>query len=176
MFGRLLMLLAVLGLATVSVRPQNLESLSPYKPDQKITGVIRLYGTPLAGLVKVWEDGFRKYHPEARFDDSFPTSEGGISALITGVADIGTGGREPVLNEFLGFNEAFKYDLTDITVGTGAYDIKGRTWALVIFVNKDNPLTKLTMKQVDGIFGAARTGGYSGYRWMLQSARSANDD
>ncbi len=176
MFARLLTLLAVLGLATVSAHPQNLESLPPYKPDQKITGTVRLFGTPLAGLVKVWEDGFRKYHPEARFEDSFPTSEGGVAALITGVADIGTGGREPVLNEFLGFNEAFNYDLVDITVGTGAYDIKGRTWALVIFVNRDNPLTKLTMKQLDGIFGAERTGGYSGYKYMPQAGRGAKDD
>ena len=170
------MLLAVLGLTTICVYPQNLESLPPYKPNQKITGVIRNFGTPLAGLVQVWEEGFRKYHPEARFEDNFPTSEGGIAALITGVADIGTGGREPVLNEFLGFNEAFKYDLVDITVATGAYDVKGRTWALVVFVNKDNPIRKLTMKQLDSIFGASRTGGYSGYKWVSQPARSAKDD
>jgi len=173
---RLLIIFAVLAFATTSVSAQDLSSLPQYKPEQKISGVIRNFGTPLAGLVQVWEEGFRKYHPEVRFEDRFPTSEGGIAALITGVADIGTGGREPVLNEFLGFNEAFNYDLVDITVATGAYDIKGRTWALVIFVNKDNPLTKLTMKQLDGIFGAARTGGYSGYKWMSQPARSAKDD
>src|SRR5215813_1428287 len=176
MLQRSLLTLTVFVLSVAGAYTQDLSSLPEYKPETKVTGVIRNYGTPLAGLVKVWEEGFRKFHPEARFDDKFPTSEGGIGALITGVADIGTGGREPVLNEYLGFNEAFNYDLTEITVGAGAYDIKGRTWALVVFVNKDNPNTKLTMKQLDGIFGAARTGGYDGYRWMPQYARTAKDD
>jgi phosphate transport system substrate-binding protein len=166
----------VFVVATACAHAQSLDSLPEYKPEQTISGVIRNYGTPLAGVVQVWEEGFRKFHPEIRFEDQFPTSEGGVAALITGVADIGTGGREPGLTEFLGFNEAFKYDLVDVTVATGAYDIKGRTWALVVFVNKDNPLTKLTMKQLDGIFGAQRTGGYSGYKWMSQPARSASDD
>src|ERR1700687_683820 len=176
MFLRSLVVLTVLAFAGPCAFSQDLGSLPQYKPEQKISGVIRNFGTPLAGLVQVWEDGFRKYHPEARFEDNFPTSEGGIAALITGVADIGTGGREPVLNEFLGVNEAFKYDLVEITVATGAYDVKGRTWALVVFVNKDNPIRKLTMKQLDGIFGASRTGGYSGYKWVSQPARSAKDD
>jgi len=61
-------------------------------------------------------------------------------------------------------------------VATGAYDLKGKTWAIVIFVNKDNPITKLTMRQLDGIFGAERTGGYVGYKWFPQAARGAKDD
>ena len=176
MFLRSVVVVTVLVFIVSCALSQDLSSLPQYKPEQKISGVIRNFGTPLAGLVQTWEDGFRKYHPDARFEDQFPTSEGGIAALITGVADIGTGGREPVLNEVLGFNETFKYDLVDITVATGAYDIKGRTWALVIFVNRDNPISRLTMKQLDGIFGAARTGGYNGYKWVSQPARSANDD
>src|SRR5947208_16866116 len=41
---------------------------------------------------------------------------------------------------------------------TGAYDRKGRSWAPVIFVHKDNPISRLTLRQLDGIFGAARSG------------------
>jgi phosphate transport system substrate-binding protein len=141
-----------------------------------VSGVIRNFGSDLGGMVKVWEEGFRKYHPEARFEDKFPTSDGAVGGLISGVADIGTSGREPVLTEFLSFNETFKYDLETIPVATGAYDIKGKTWAVVIFVNKDNPLTKLTMKQLDGIFGSERTGGYKGYKWYPDLGRSAKDD
>jgi phosphate transport system substrate-binding protein len=176
MLRRPVIIFVIFALAVTCAYAQNPDNLPSYKPETKVSGVIRNYGTPLAGQVQLWEEGFRKFHPDARFDDKFPTSEGGIAALITGVTDIGTGGREPTLGEFLGFNEAFKYDLTNITVGTGAYDIKGRTWALVLFVNKDNPMSKLTMKQVDGIFGSARTGGYDGYRWMSQAGRTAKDD
>lgn len=137
---------------------------------------MRNFGSDLSGMVKIWEDGFHKYHPDILFDDKFPSSDGATAGLISGVADIGTTGREPTLTEFLSFNETFKYDLETIAVATGAYDLKGKTWAVVIFVNKDNPLTKLTMKQLDGIFGAERTGGYVGYKWLPQAARSANDD
>ena len=88
-------------------------------------------------------------------------------------ADIGASGREPVLTEYLSFDETFGDDLTEVAVATGAYDKKGKTWAIIIYVNKDNPLTELTMAQLDGIFGAQRTGGYKGYKWMPEYARGA---
>ncbi len=165
-----------LSLIGTSAGAQSATSLPHYKPEGKISGVVRIFGGELGGMVKIWEDGFRKYHPQARFEDTLPTSDGATAGLITGVADIGVSGREPTLTEFLSFNETFKYDLQTVAVATGAYDIKGKTWAVVVFVNKDNPLTKLSMKQLDGIFGAERTGGYDGYKWTSRAARSASDN
>jgi phosphate transport system substrate-binding protein len=177
--GRVRQALTVLFLNLIAVTgaaAQEIESLSPYKPEQKVSGVIRIFGSELAGMVKVWEEGFRRFHPAVRFEDRFPSSDAATAGLVSGVADIGTSGREPVLTEFLAFNETFKYDLVYVVVATGAHDFIGRTWAPVVFVHEDNPITKLTMEQLDGIFGAARTGGYQGYKWMPQYARSAKDD
>jgi phosphate transport system substrate-binding protein len=168
--------LLVIMIAVTCGYAHGIESLPQYKPEQKVSGVIRIFGSELAGMVKVWEEGFRRFHPEVRFEDRFPSSDAATAGLVSGVADIGTSGREPVLTEFLAFNETFKYDLVNVVVATGAYDFIGRTWAPVVFVNKDNPITKLTMKQLDCIFGAARTGGYNGYKWMPQYARSAKED
>lgn len=165
-----------LSLIGTAAGGQSATSLPHYKPEGKISRVVRIFGGELGGMVKIWEDGFRKYHPEARFEDTLPTSDGATAGLITGVADIGVSGREPTLTEFLSFNETFKYDLQTVAVATGAYDIKGKTWAVVVFVNKDNPLTKLSMKQLDGIFGAERTGGYDGYKWTSRAARGALDN
>ena len=155
---------------------QGTTPLPHYKPQGTISEPIRIFGGELGGMVKTWEEGFRKHHSEARFQDAFPTSDGATAGLIAGVADIGVSGREPTLTEFLSFNETFKYDLQTVAVATGAFDIKGKTWALVVFVNKDNPLSKLTMKQLDGIFGAERTGGYDGYKWTSRAARSAAEN
>ena len=166
----------MLALASTTALICASASLPHYKPEGTISDPVRIFGGELGGMVKIWEEGFRQYHPEARFQDSFPTSDGATAGLITGVADIGVSGREPTLTEFLSFNETFKYDLETIAVATGAYDIKGKTWAIVVFVNKDNPLTKLTMKQLDGIFGAERTGGYDGYKWTARAARNASDN
>ncbi len=38
-------------------------------------------------------------------------------------------------------------------------------------VNKSNPLANLTLDQIDGIFGAQRTGGWDGTRWSTKPAR-----
>ena len=171
--------IALLGALTLLPKGTATRYSSPlphYTAETRISGVIRIFGSDLGGMVKAWEDAFHKYQPGIRFEDSFPSSDGAVGGLISGVADIGASGREPVLTEFLSFNETFKYDLQTIAVATGAYDIKGKTWAEVLFVNKDNPLTKLTMKQVDGIFGAERTGGYEGYKWSSKAARPASED
>lgn len=38
------------------------------------------------------------------------------------------------------------------------------------------PISQLTLQQLDGIFGAERNGGYDGFRWAPAGARSAKDD
>jgi phosphate transport system substrate-binding protein len=176
MIRRVLIVVMQVALWATCSYAQNLDNLPPYKPQRKVSQVIRIFGSDLNGMVQVWEEGFRKFHPEARFEEKFPSSDAATAGLVSGVADIGTTGREPTLTEYLAFNEAFKYDLVNIAVATGAYDFIGRTWAPVIFVNKENPLTKLTMKQLDGIFGAERTGGYEGFRWRPQLARNAGEN
>src|SRR5258706_9129828 len=89
------------ALVAANVAAQSPESLSPYKPEEKVSGVIRIFGSDLAGMVKLWEEGFRKQQPEIRFEDKFPSSDAATAGLLSGVADIGTSGREPVLTEFL---------------------------------------------------------------------------
>ena len=178
MTRRLLIVSVAVALTATGASSQqwNLDSLPRYRPAQKVSGAVRNFGSGLGGLVKVWEEGFLKYQPDIRFEDKFPSSDGAVAGLISEVADLGTSGREPVLTEYLSFYETFNHDLVEVTVATGAYDIKGKTWAPVIYVNKDNPISKLTIKQLDGIFGSERTGGYRGFKWMPQAARSAKED
>ncbi len=170
-------LLATLALKLAAAAEWDLSGLPAYVPDQKVAGVIRNYGIDYAGTLQKWEDGFRARQPGVSFDDKFPGSDAAIiGGLVSGVADLATNGREPMLIECLAFTEAFGHDLTEITVATGAADIKGRTWSLVIYVHRDNPLTQLTLKQLDGIFGAERTGGYTGFKWIPQAGRGPEDN
>ena len=169
-------LAATLLFTAATAHGQDLPSLPTYEPGQKVSGTIRNFGSEMNGLLKIWEAGFKKVQPGVQFDDKFPSSDAWASGLEAGVADIGTSGREPALTEYLSFYETFNYDPLEITVATGAYDLKGRTWAEVIYVNKANPISKLTMKQLDGIFGAARTGAYRGFKWHPEYARSAKEN
>ena len=139
----------------------DLTALPHYRPERQVGGTIRMGGASMAGLVVIWEKAFQKLQPGVRFSNELPSSDVALAELMTGSAEIAPCGREPALEEILGFTEKYSYDVTPIIVGTGAWKTPGgSSWSPVIFVSQDNPLTQLTMRQVDGIFGAERTGGY----------------
>jgi phosphate transport system substrate-binding protein len=74
------------------------------------------------------------------------------------------------------FERVFSRDPIEITAVTGSLNVPGWNYALGIFVNKDNPISKLTIKQLDGIFGTERDGGYRGTTWRSEIARGANEN
>ena len=152
---------AVLIFAGLARAEWDLSSLPHYQPQQQVSGTLRMAGAPFSGLVPIWEEAFKKYQPGVQFANELPSSDIAIAALIMGAADIAVCGREPSLEEVLGFTEKYSYGLTPIVVATGAWNTPGgSSWSPVVFVHKENPLTRLTMEQLDGIFGAERTGGY----------------
>jgi len=146
-------------------------SLTPYEPQAQVSGTIRNVGFGFGGVLKLWETAFEKVQPGVRFEDKLPTSDDAIPALVSGTADLGPDGGEPIITESLSFFETYGYPLTSVTVASGAYDVEGRSNGIVIYVNKDNPLGKLTMQQLDGIFGAPRNGALDGFKWELSAGR-----
>lgn len=154
----------------------NLDDLPHYRPEKMVSGTIRNFGFSLHGLLQLWERDFSKFQPNIHFADKFPSSDAGIAGLVCDVADLGVQAREPTLIEHLMFYEAKGFALSSVTVASGGYDIEGMADGIVIFVNKANPLSKLTLRQLDGIFGAERTGTLVGFHWTLQNARGPADD
>src|SRR2546430_6948521 len=154
----------------------RLDGLPHYEAGPELSGTIRNFGFGLGGVLVLWEEGFRKLHPGVRFVDHLPTSDAAIPALVTGVADLAPDGGEATLTETLSFFETYGYHPTDITVATGAFDVAGRSNGIVVFVNAANPLTGLTMRQLDGVFGAERTAGMRGFKWTPSDGRGARGD
>ena len=152
------------------------QTLPRYEPQQSVYGTIRNFGFGLGGVLKLWEEEFQKIHPGIRFDDQLPTSDAAIPALVTGVTDLAPDGGEATLTENLSFFETYGYMVTDITVASGAFDVEGKSNGPVIFVHKDNPLAKLSVQQLDGIFGAARSAGMRGFKWTPSDGRGADKD
>ena len=139
-------------------------------------GVIRISGTELTQhLIHLWEDGFLRRNPNIRFGDYFVPS--GFAGLATGTADICVIGHSAWRSDLESFEAAFGYPPLEIMFATGGFDEKkGNTPGVIIFVNRDNPIGGLTMRQIDGIFGAERSGGWHGTKWSTAGARGAADD
>ena len=176
MMPRLLIAWTAAALMAIGGGAQGLGNMPPYQPRQVVSGTIRNFGYSLGGMMAIWEEGFRQFQPDVDFEDRFPSGDAAIAGLVTGSADLGPQGRELVLTEYLAFYETFHYYPTAVLVMTGAYDVEGMTCGLVVYVNRENPISKLTMKQLDGIFGSERVGGYRGFKWEPKAGRSAKDD
>jgi len=151
----------------------DLSDLPSFEPEQKIADAIRIWGLNYladANLADYWTEGFHKFQPEAKIEWHLPVAMASTSALVTGVADIGAN-RGLTFTEILQFERVFNYSPLELDMVTGSYDVPGWANAMGIFVNKENPISQLTLKQLDGIFGAPRTGGWVGTSWNPQLAR-----
>ena len=153
----------------------DLSGLPAYQPAEQVSGTLRIWGNNYladSGLARVWEDEFRKVQPGVKFEWNLKSAATAVGALWAGAADIGATGRGVLWSERLAFQRQYDYDVTEIISTTGSYDVAGWSNALGIFVHKDNPVSKLTFAQLDGIFGAAREGGWGAdFEWHRDVAR-----
>ena len=121
---------------------------------QELFGEIRIWGSAqVADLATLWEKGFARVHPGIRFENHLYGAVSAIAGLYTGVADLAIS-REIWPTEALAFEQVIGYRPTWAEVATGSFDVPTKSDSLEVFVHKDNPLTQLTLPQLDGIFGA----------------------
>ena len=136
------------------------ESPPAYSPTQQVSGTIRIWGHGGRGkdldgpLVQSWEQSFRKYQPNVRFENQLRGNSSAIGGLYTGAADLAFMEREIWPTEIDAYDQVFGHKPSSVPAMTGSVDVPNHAFALVIFVHKDNPLQKLTLPQLDAIFGA----------------------
>jgi len=151
----------------------DLSGLPAYQPKGKITGTIRLWGNNYigdSGLAGRWREAFKKFHPGVEFELVLPTAAVAVPALYFGLADLGMN-HEPSFYDYLGHVRILGYEPTGFSVVSGSFDVSGWQNSFAIIVHKDNPLTKITMKELDGVFGSTRAGGWEGTKWRPDFAR-----
>ncbi len=155
----------VLALATwaasAAAAPADyLAALKPYQAASAVSGTIRVWGNPyIPGLVQDWEDGFRRAQPGVTFETRLKGTEAAMAGLYGGIADIVLIGREPYAPELQAYQEWFGYPPVGVKITSGSYATQHKTFALMVYVNKDNPLAGMTLAQLDAIFGAERRRG-----------------
>src|SRR6266851_4184895 len=146
------------------------ESIPRYQPEQSVSGVIRLWGHGnvklpwLKQLVGFWEDGFRRYQPGVRIQSELHGTSSAIPALFTGVGDIAILGEEIDPAAVAAFERVKHYPPVGIEIMTGSLDVRNFDYAQMFFVHKDNPISKLTLAQLDAIFGYEHRRGLNNIR------------
>jgi len=134
-----------------------------YRPLVPVRGVIRVWGNEaMAGIVRRWAEGFARHHPRARIETRMIGGDVAIGALATGKADIALLGREAAPQEVKAFEWIFRYRPTAIEVLNGSLDQPGCSPALAVLVHRSNPLSAVTMEQLDSLFNAEPRGGGKG--------------
>ncbi len=154
----------------------DLSNLPHYRPAAQVSGVIRMVGSNYVAdghIGEYWEQGFRKYQPGITFHYNLKTPSAALHALYLGLSDIGPC-RKMTFEDLLAYQRMTNTDPVEIVYATGSYDVPGWSPAFAIFVNKANPITKLTMNQLEAIFGAERTGAWEGTTWHPERARDAS--
>ena len=119
----------------------DLSDLPSYRPNQKVSGTIRMWGSNYivdGNVGRYWEEGFRKFHPDIKFDFHMKTTVAAVPALVFGVGDIGVG-RKITFAELLLYQRYNDRDPLEITAATGSYDVSGWQPGYGIVVHKDNP-------------------------------------
>jgi phosphate transport system substrate-binding protein len=156
----------------------DLSGLPQYEPKQKINGSIRMWGSNYITdgfLGGYWETAFKKYHPDVKIDFHMKTTLAAVPSLIFGVSDIGIG-RKITFSEQELFERYTDRPPIEIEVATGSYDVPGWQPGYGVVVHKDNPVQQVTMKQLDGIFGSERSGGWEGTSWRPHVARGPEEN
>ena len=154
-------------------RKFDLSGLPHYVPQKQLTGWIRLHGSNYLAdgkLGEYWRDGFAKFQPGLRISFYLPTAAVAFAALYYNQADLAMGHR-PGFYDLLAYQRVMGFDPLEITAVTGSYDVAGWENSTVILVNNENPLKGITLEQLDGVFGAARDGGWAGTNFRPDWAR-----
>lgn len=147
--------IAILALALLTApgvahaAPVEVDPAIPhYESTSGVAGNLDSIGSDtLNNLMTLWAEGFQKAYPNVRVQIEGKGSSTAPPALISGTAQVGPMSRMMKPTELDEFEKRFGYPPTAIAVAVDA---------LAVYVNKDNPLDKLTIPQLDAMFSSTR--------------------
>ncbi|MBL8843905.1 MAG: PstS family phosphate ABC transporter substrate-binding protein [Planctomycetes bacterium] len=126
-------------------------NLPSYGKVAGISGNLNSIGSDtLNNLMTLWSESFKGQYPSVRIQVEGKGSGSAPPALIAGTAQLGPMSREMKSSEIDDFEGKYGYKPTQVRVCVDA---------LAVYVHKDNPIEKLTIAQVDALFGKQRKQG-----------------
>jgi len=133
--------------------PTNLAELSNNESLAGVYGSLSSVGSDtLATLISLWSERFKTAYPHVKFQIQASGSATAPQALTQGTATIGPMSRAMTASEISRFTQKYGYPPTALIVAVDA---------IAIYVEKNNPIESLTLKQVDALFSETRFCGSS---------------
>ena len=151
---RLLTVAAALALSAPAFAQQIKvdPALSAYQKTSGVSGNINSVGSDtMNNLMTLWSEAFIKMYPNVKVQVEGKGSSTAPAALIAGTSQFGPMSRAMKASEIDQFEAKYGYKPTQLRT---SYD------ALAVYVNKDNPIEKLSLAQVDAAFSKSRRRGY----------------
>ena len=144
---------ALLLTASSGIQAQVDPAIPEYARASGISGNLSSVGSDtLANLMTLWAEEFKRVYPNVNIQIQAAGSSTAPPALTERTANFGPMSREMKDNEIEAFERRFGYKPTAIPVAIDA---------LAVYVHKDNPVSGMTLAQVDAIFSSTLRCGYS---------------
>jgi phosphate transport system substrate-binding protein len=140
------------GTALAVAETAMMESRLPaYERVSGIAGNLSSVGSDtLNNLMTFWAEGFARQYPNVKIQVEGKGSSTAPPALIAGAAQLGPMSRPMKASESDAFEKRYGYKPTAVAVALDA---------LGVYVNKDNPISSLSLEQVDAVFSSTRACG-----------------
>lgn len=145
---------------TVAAASQGVQvdpSLPDYVPHQHVAGSMVGYSgmDTVEQMMAAWDAAFRKFHPDARFSVVQKDGLGPEDRIALGPHTM-----QVFHPTDLAYENAYGYEPFRVKICAAAYILKSHVSAIGVYVNKDNPLTSISLRKLDAIFSAERRRGY----------------
>jgi len=146
-------LAAMAGTAIVGAQALKVDAgLPAYQKVSGVSGSLSSIGSDtMNNMMTLWAETFRKMYPNVKIQVEGKGSSTAPAALIAGTAQFGPMSRQMRATEIDQFEAKYGYKPTELRT---SYD------ALAVYVNKDNPIEKMTLAQVEAVFSKSRKRGY----------------
>lgn len=153
-FTRLTCLITLSLLALSSQAADVDAGIADYERTSGVSGNLSSVGSDtLANLMTLWAEDFKRLYPNVNIQIQAAGSSTAPPALTERTSNFGPMSREMKDNEIEAFESRFGYKPTAVPVAIDA---------LAVYVHKDNPISGMTLAQVDAVFSSNQRCGYSG--------------
>ncbi len=146
---------AAVSALALSVGVANAQSIDPNLPTYEavsgVSGNLTSIGSDtLNNLMTLWSEGFRGFYPNVAVQIQGAGSGTAPPALVEGTAQFGPMSRPMRGSEIEEFEARYGFE---------PLPMRGAIDAIGVFVHRDNPVTCVSMQEIDAIFSSTRAGG-----------------